>query len=943
MDPRTAWILADRLWFHGISTLGYDMYNCSLPNSDGCNGGSLYNVMMAIDDDGDGTANGTPHAAAIFSALDDHNIACGLASDPQNQNQSNCPVLTPTTVTLQPGSDSATVSWESVANATRYWIFRSDIDCDAGLLRVAEVTAPTTSYTDTTVVNGIEYYYQVQAVSDSDSCASAVSNCETVTPEPCAGSVRMARASYNCDDLIEISLVDSDLAGAGLQDVEVWSDSEPTPEIVTLVEDPVDSARFHGTIATSSSTAPGDGAVGVTHGDTITVLYHDASYCGPPQDVTTTAIADCIGPVISNVQTSDVTGFSAHVAWLTDEPADSLVTYDTALPPVANTVSSPVYLTSHGLDLMGLTECTEYYYSVSSADPAGNATTDTNAGAYYSFRTTRNTNPSYPSTDTPVPITDYSTATSVISVPDDKIVLDVDVTINITHTFDGDLEISLLGPDGTEVMLADRRGGSGENFIDTIFDDEAATPIGDGSPPFTGRFRPEEPLTAFDGLLGQGDWTLRVHDSAGGDQGSIDSWTLTLLFPGEVCPSSDGWVELDSDLYGCSSTMEITMQDVDLLGAGLWNVEIYSDTEPIPEVVELTEVPPNSGVFVGSFPTTSVAPSNEDDALSVGHDDNITVRYIDADDGQGGINVEKTDAANTDCMGPVISNVQLEATAGPVIVSFTTDEPGTTVVNYGTGLPPGETASDLELTTDHTLLLLGLDPCTRYWVSVESTDAHGNTSIDTSGGSFYSVVTMGWHTMFHETFDSDPGWEIDNGGNGNGWAFGQPTGGGGQYGEPDPTSGLTGPNVYGVNLAGDYDNNLGEDQLRLTTPSIDLSAANSAFLRYHRWLGIESPSYDHARVQLSVDGGPWTTLWENTERIDGGSWVEESFDLTAQAAGHSDVKIRWTLGSTDGSWQFCGWNLDDVMIEGAADCDPLAIFLDSFESGDTSAWSATFP
>ena len=68
--------------------------------------------------------------------------------------------------------------------------------------------------------------------------------------------------------------------------------------------------------------------------------------------------------------------------------------------------------------------------------------------------------------------------------------------------------------------------------------------------------------------------------------------------------------------------------------------------------------------------------------------------------------------------------------------------------------------------------------------------------------------------------------------------------------EPDPTSGYTGMYVYGVNLQGDYDNNLSTDQLKLTTPSLDLSLATSVVLSYRRWLGVESPTYDHARVQV---------------------------------------------------------------------------------------------
>jgi hypothetical protein len=185
MDERTAWILADRLWYLGIPTLGYNMYSCSRPNSDGCGGSSLYNVMLAIDDDGDGTANGTPHAAAIFSALADHNIACGSASDPQNQNQTSCPSLGATSLTGVGQNNSAQLDWAAVPGAARYAVYRSDIGCDAGLTKVATVNSPTTTYTDTTVVNDIDYYYVVQALGSSDSCFGPVSNCELVTPIPC--------------------------------------------------------------------------------------------------------------------------------------------------------------------------------------------------------------------------------------------------------------------------------------------------------------------------------------------------------------------------------------------------------------------------------------------------------------------------------------------------------------------------------------------------------------------------------------------------------------------------------------------------------------------------------------------------------------------------------------------------------------------------------------
>ena len=85
----TAWQLADRLFYTGMP-VSKNMYTCTGTTtkvSNGCGAGSLYTVMRAIDDDGDGVANGTPHAATIFAALNRHGIACGASSDATNQNQ----------------------------------------------------------------------------------------------------------------------------------------------------------------------------------------------------------------------------------------------------------------------------------------------------------------------------------------------------------------------------------------------------------------------------------------------------------------------------------------------------------------------------------------------------------------------------------------------------------------------------------------------------------------------------------------------------------------------------------------------------------------------------------------------------------------------------------------------------------------------------------------
>jgi hypothetical protein len=85
---------------------------------------------------------------------------------------------------------------------------------------------------------------------------------------------------------------------------------------------------------------------------------------------------------------------------------------------------------------------------------------------------------------------DITTSTlTVAGIPADQVISDVNVNLRLTHTFDGDLILTLIAPDGTRVLLANQRGGSGENYgVDpnnpnaptaTTFDDQAATSIGD--------------------------------------------------------------------------------------------------------------------------------------------------------------------------------------------------------------------------------------------------------------------------------------------------------------------------------------------------------------------------------------------------------------------------------------------------------------------------------
>jgi hypothetical protein len=147
------------------------------------------------------------------------------------------------------------------------------------------------------------------------------------------------------------------------------------------------------------------------------------------------------------------------------------------------------------------------------------------------------------------------------------------------------------------------------------------------------------------------------------------------------------------------------------------------------------------------------------------------------------------------------------------------------------------------------------------------------------------------------------------------WAFGVPLGGGSLGG--DPTSGNTGTNVFGYNLAGDYTNNLPETNL--TAGPFDLTGVTGTHLTFFRWLGIESSSFDHASVRVSNDGLNWTTVFNHV----GGTfndlaWVFQDLNISAVADNEPTVFVRWVMGTTDSSVTLPGWNIDDVQILGNA-------------------------
>ena len=89
-------------------------------------------------------------------------------------------------------------------------------------------------------------------------------------------------------------------------------------------------------------------------------------------------------------------------------------------------------------------------------------------------------------------------------------VANVEVSVDITHTYIGDLRVSLLSPDGTEVPLRTQAGGSADNVIETYT--PATTPT----------------LGALAGKSINGTWALKVSDHIGQDVGKLNNWQVVI-------------------------------------------------------------------------------------------------------------------------------------------------------------------------------------------------------------------------------------------------------------------------------------------------------------------------------------------------------------------------------------------------------------------------------
>ena len=214
----------------------------------------------------------------------------------------------------------------------------------------------------------------------------------------------------------------------------------------------------------------------------------------------------------------------------------------------------------------------------------------------------------YTATDTPVAISASGTpsVTSTITVAPDVAILDINVTVDISHTYVSDLTLTLTSPNGTSVELTSANGAPGaDNYTNTVFDQEATDAITAAVAPFTGTFVPEGDLSTLYGEMSAGDWTLTVADGFNLDGGSVNEFSL------EVCADSslsidefgfDGFAMFPNPNTGeftiklnSLSNNDISIDVFDIRGRRVFT-NSYVNTSGFSEVVKLNNV--QSGLYL---------------------------------------------------------------------------------------------------------------------------------------------------------------------------------------------------------------------------------------------------------------------------------------------------------------------------------------------------------
>ena len=227
----------------------------------------------------------------------------------------------------------------------------------------------------------------------------------------------------------------------------------------------------------------------------------------------------------------------------------------------------------------GLEAETEYFWRVRPNNGCGSGT----FGAPFSFTTAQVNCKNRESKDLPISISSSGTPTITTSVlfVEDLPISDVNVNLELDHTYLEDLIVTLISPMGTRVVLVSNTCGELKN-INAVFDDEGDPITCTGNPAIAETVSPIGFLSSLKGESIQGEWVLEIQDTAASDGGSLIDFSLDICIEGSYRPDEDDDGVFDDGDDLCLGTPKGV--EVDTNGCAVYrfasdNFEIEIDSE----------------------------------------------------------------------------------------------------------------------------------------------------------------------------------------------------------------------------------------------------------------------------------------------------------------------------------------------------------------------------
>ena len=167
------------------------------------------------------------------------------------------------------------------------------------------------------------------------------------------------------------------------------------------------------------------------------------------------------------------------------------------------------------------------------------------------------------------------------TVPDTFTVNAARLGFNATHTYRGDIQVTLISPGGTSRTVIAANGGDGDDNYDVLLDGTSANPLDDGNADTTAApfyDRSALSLIDFPGEAANGVWTLQICDSFGGDAGTfnraqlqLDEATGTTINTGTVAVAASGITEFTVPLSSAAHFFTATGETFFATAAVDWN------------------------------------------------------------------------------------------------------------------------------------------------------------------------------------------------------------------------------------------------------------------------------------------------------------------------------------------------------------------------------------